>query len=716
MNSRLSRLLTPRSVAVVGASPRPGSVAGEVLRNLRNCGYSGGLYAVNPKYDSVDETPCVHSVGELPESPDLCVLAINRDLVLDAVRACGDRGIHNLVIITAGFKEIGEEGAARERELRKLINQYGLNVVGPNCMGIIHSAPDIRLNASFSRWFPSGGEVAFVSQSGSLGETLLECFEDARLGVSLFINLGNRAGLSENDFLEYLEDRATCRAVFLYLESFAEPVGFRSLVERISSVKPVVVLKAGRTEAGAAAVASHTGSLASADAVVDAFLRQSGAIRVTTIEETLTALRALERGVLPRGRRTAIVTNAGGAGIIAADACERVGIDVPTLNETTRQALASFLPAEAGLGNPVDMIATAGSADYERSLSTILPTVDSAIVVFRPPLVLAEPAVAVADGIVRSAEAYGDKPVVVCTLSRDVSPVVERLRASRIPTYAMPETGVEALSVLLRAAHGDQAAVPTAMQEQSTSDEACSIIRRARAEGRTGLYFDEGARLLAEYGIPVCPYAAVSNENAAVAFARIHGYPLVVKADAPTLFHRFEHGAVITGIETEAELRGAVERIRRVLEEIAGGEGRVLVQQTLEGRELIFGLERDPAFGPVVMFGIGGTFVEALKDVAFGVAPISRTAAEQLVRSIRSFPLLEAFRGQPAVDVAGLAELVVSLGELGLAHPEIEEIDLNPVFASDTGHAAVDILVRLRRDETSYRSTDTADSTSAETE
>jgi len=697
MRSRLTGLLTPQSVAVIGASPRPGSVAGEILRNLRSCGYSGSLYAVNPKYDAVGDTVCVHSVNELPATPDLCILAINRQFVMDTVRACAAKGIRNLVIITAGFKEVGAEGAERERQLRDLIAQHDLNVVGPNCMGLIHSAPDIRLNASFSRWFPRGGEIAFVSQSGSLGETLLECFEDAGLGVSLFINLGNRAGLSENDFLEYLADRASCRAVFLYLESFAEPNGFRRLVERISPTKPIVVLKAGRTEAGAAAVASHTGSLASADAVVDAFLRQAGAIRVTTIEETLTALRALERGVFPSGRRTAILTNAGGAGIIAADACERAGIEVPLLCEETRQALAAFLPVEAGLGNPVDMIATAGSADYERSLSTILPTVDSAIVVFRPPLVLAETPDAVAEGIVRSAEACPGKPVIVCTLSRDINPAIERLRSARIPTYAMPETAVEALSVLLRASceEGAEAPLLEAEQRRASDDGTQDILRLAQSENRTGLYFDEGARLLEEYGISVCPYAAVADEAEAVSFAQAHGYPVVVKADAPSLFHRFEHGAVITGIETDEQLRLAVERIRGVLQKVAGGEGRILVQQTMEGRELIFGLERDPAFGPVVMFGIGGTFVEALKDVAFGVAPISHAAATRLIRSIRSFPLLEAFRGQPAVDVAALARVVVSLGRLGLAHPEVEEIDLNPVFALEGNHAAVDILVRL---------------------
>ncbi|MDD4903612.1 MAG: CoA-binding protein, partial [Candidatus Bipolaricaulis sp.] len=387
MGKDLSRLLSPRSVAVVGASPKPASVAGEILRNLKRCGFSGEVFAVNPKYEVVDGHRCVPSIGALPEPVDLGIIAVNRDLVLGVVEDCGRRGIRDLVIITAGFKESGAEGAAREAALRSLIECYDLNVVGPNCMGIIRSVPDVRLNASFSRWFPQGGEIGFISQSGSVGETLLECFEDAGLGVSLFANLGNRAGLSENDFLAHLENDPACSAVFLYLESFADPRGFRPLVERISRRKPVVVLKVGRTEAGAAAVASHTGSLASPDAVVDAFLQQCGALRVSTIQETLTALRALERGVLPLGRRVVILTNAGGAGIIAADACEHLGIKVPTLGADTRRRLARFLPPEAGLGNPIDMIATAGAGDYQKSLEIGLEEADAAIVIFRPPLV-----------------------------------------------------------------------------------------------------------------------------------------------------------------------------------------------------------------------------------------------------------------------------------------------------------------------------------------
>jgi len=690
----LTGLLSPRAVAVVGASPRPGSVGGEILRNLKRCGFDGALYPVNPKYEEVDGLKSFPTIEELPPGVDLAVLAINRDVVLDAVEMAGRKGISNLVIITAGFKESGEEGARREERLRRLIGEYELNVVGPNCMGIINSSHGVRLNASFSRWFPRSGQIAFISQSGSLGETLLECFADVGLGVSLFVNLGNRAGLTENDFLRHLASDDEYHAIFLYLESFADPREFRRIVERIAPRKPVVVLKAGRTEAGAAAVASHTGSLASPDAVVDAFLNQSGAIRVTTIEETITALRALERGILPKGDRVVILTNAGGAGIIAADACERAGLEVPPLSNEARALLSEFLPPEAGLGNPIDMIATAGAADYGRSLRIAIREVDAAIVIFRPPLVLPDPPLAVADGIARVASEFKDKPVIVCTLSREVTPVVERLRADAIPVYAMPETAVDALAVLRRASELRRGSEP-GIERQIDLSVPRSMIERALADGRRGLFFDEGAKVLSSCGIPVCPFAYVTTVEEGEGFADEVGFPLVAKLDAPQIYHRYEHGAVITGIGGREELVEAIERLEGIRSSLGIAGARILVQKMLRGRELIFGLKRDPSFGPVVMFGIGGTFVEALKDVAFAVAPVTEAQAERTISSIRAFPLLRAFRGRPEVDIQGLSRILVALAGLGMDLPGIEEIDLNPVIVGEGGAAAVDILVRL---------------------
>ena len=699
MSQDLSHLLSPRSVAVVGASSHPGSVAGEILRNIVRCGYHGVIYPVNPKYETVEGLPCYTSVAALPREVDLAVLAINKDLVLSVVEQCGEMGIVNLVIITAGFKESGKEGIEREERLRNLIARYSLNVVGPNCMGIINSAPAVSLNASFSRWFPKSGEIAFVSQSGSLGETVLEFFEGMYLGVSQFVNLGNRAGLSENDFLDHMATDDQVRLIFLYLESLADPAAFRQLVEKIARTKPVVVLKAGRTEAGQAAVASHTGSLATSDVIVDAFLTQSGAIRVSSIREALTVLGAAKWGAIPNGRRTVIMTNAGGAGIITADACEHVGIEVPLLPPVVKEKLTSFLPPEAGLGNPIDMIATAGSSDYERTLRVSLSAVDSAIVIFRPPLVFKESPEAVAEGILRVAKENPDKPVLVCTLSHssNVSAFKKRLQEEKIPVYTMPETAVDALASLCRVGDLQRGRrLPEKISNIAIDrGRAKRVIEAVQEEGRSSLTFTEGVHLLSAYGIETCSFAYVEDMQEALAFAREARFPLVAKIDAPDLFHRFERGAVITGIANEEQLRRAVNRLKELIVSQDLRSGRILLQPTLSGRELILGMERDPSFGPVLMFGIGGTFVEALKDVSFGVAPLSIDQAERMVRSIRAFPLLEAFRGQPMVDIGALADTLHRLGELSLDLPMIAEMDLNPFIAGEQS-AAVDILIKLK--------------------
>ena len=697
MEKNLSKLLKPQAVAVVGASPREGSVAGTILRNLQSCGFSGDIYPVNPKHEMVLGFTCYPSISELPDPADLAILAINRNLVLQAVEECGERGIRNLVIITAGFKEAGAEGERLEESLRNLIARYKLNVVGPNCMGIIHRSEGVKLNASFSRWFLTGGGIGFISQSGSLGETLLETFEDAGLGVSTFINLGNRAGLTENDFLQQLADDPQCRAIFLYLESFADPNEFRRILETINQDKPVVVLKAGRTEAGAAAVASHTGSLSSPDAIVDAFLRQCGALRVTTIDEALSALRVLQKGILPAGNRVVILTNAGGAGIIAADACERLGIDVPALPEDVRAKLREFLPPEAGYGNPVDMIATAGSNDYERALETTLASVDAAIVIFRPPMVYHEPVENVADGILRVLAKMPDKPVLVCTLSRNsmVSPLVERLQEEWIPSYVMPETAVSAMHVLCRVKALEAQQAEDVRPEAHSKAVAHRILGQAVAEGRSGLSFGEGAEILSSYGLSVCPFAYLESLEDAVRFLKQACGPIVLKIDSPKLLHRFEVNAVITGIESNGSLVEAYLQLSETIDSLQMSNARILAQKMLIGRELIIGLDRDPSFGPAIMFGIGGTLVEALRDVAFGVSPISRSEAETMIRSIRAFPLLQAFRGQPAVDLEPLMDVIIHLAQLATDCPSIAELDLNPIIATPEGTYAVDILFRI---------------------
>ena len=696
MTNSLDALLAPRAVAVVGASPRAGVVGGEILRNIVRGGYRGRVYPVNPRHKEIDGMHCYASVKDIPGPVDLAIIAVKRNLAVNIAQDCGEVNIPNLVVITAGFKESGESGAQLEAQLQETAKQYNINLIGPNCMGIINSTPEVSLNASFSRWFPKPGPIAFISQSGSLGETFLEFFDRMGLGVSLFINLGNRAGLTENDLLIGLVDDPRITTIFLYLESFADPRELRRIVERVGHKKRFLVLKAGRTHAGAAAAASHTGALATPDAIVDAFLRQSGIIRVFSIEETLVALRAFSQPRVPRGHRVAILTNAGGAGIIATDACERAGLEVPRFSPETQAELATFLPPEASIGNPVDMIATAGADDYARALTTVLAQVDSALVIFRPPIVLPDPVEEVAARVTRVAAQFPDKVIVACTLSESefVTSFATHLTAAGVPVYTMPEDGVAALSVLYRVGRERAAAKPGPDTFQPDQDSVAAIMEQARQAGLNTLSFTQGAKLLSAYGIPVAAYAYVDDAEFD-AFVNAVGFPLAAKLDAPGLLHRFERGAVVVGVQDRAALDQAVAQLQAVAQRERLKKARVLVQPMISGRELIFGMKRDPAFGPVLMFGIGGTLVEALHDVSFGVAPISPAQAEGMIRAIRAFPLLGAFRGQKAIDTQELAEFIHRLGRLSMDFSSIAEIDINPFIVGEKTQGAVDILVRL---------------------
>ncbi len=692
MSEHLSSLFAPRTVAVIGASPRPGSVGGEILRNIIRCGYRGKVYPVNPKYTEINGILCYRSVDALPVTVDVAIIAVKRELVPGIVKDCGKAKVKNAVVITAGFKESDEEGKRLEDELRNIAKRYEINLIGPNCMGIINSSPSVSLNASFSRFFPKSGDIAFISQSGSLGETFLEFFDRMGIGLSMFINLGNRAGLTENDILVALSDTPEVRTIFFYLESFADPQALRSIAENIGQNKRLLVFKAGRTKAGAAAAASHTGALASSDSIVDAFLKQSGIIRVSSLNEAFIALRAFTTPIFPKGRRIMILTNAGGAGIVAADASERSGLEIPNFSSKTCKKLASFLPPEASIDNPVDMLATATASDYERALRTSLGEVDAALIIFRPPVVLTDPAEEVADGILR-VHSKTAKPIVACTLSESeiVKPFQQTLTRAGVPVYTMPEDAVEALRFLYQAGktHTDS----KTDHFKPDQAQAARTIEQAKSAGRQILSFAQGADILRAYGIPIPPYTYVEKGNINK-FIREIGFPLVAKIDAPNLLHRFEKGAVITDITDRSALRNAIDTLRKVMtrERL---NGRILLQPMLAGRELIIGMKQDPSFGPVLIFGIGGTLVEALQDISFGVAPISPGQAEEMIRAIRAFPLLGNFRGQPAVDIQSLALFIHRLGTLSLDFPWIEEIDLNPFIAGKTA-AAVDILIKLK--------------------
>lgn len=692
-------ILSPRSVALVGASLQEDSIGWHILKNLiAGDGRSTPvkIYPVNPRYSQIAGLRCYPSVRDLPESPDLAVIAVQRDLVLEVVRDCAARGVRGLAIITAGFKETGAEGARLERELARLLKEHGMRAIGPNCMGLINTDPGVVLNASFTSFFPPRGPLALATQSGSLGEVLMEMLRDRGLGVAQFVNLGNRVDLSENELLEHWAEDPQIKLILLYLESFAAPERFLALAREISREKPLIVLQAGRGPAGRRAVASHTGSLAASAAAIDDFLAQAGALRVGSLPEMVAAAEALLKGPLPRRDGLAIITNAGGPGILAADVAEGRGLRLERLPATERHALKKELHPAASVENPFDLVATAGAKDYRKTLQRVLESerYGAAVVIFRPPAVLpAAETRAVLEAIKALARRFPGKPLLACSLGNEE--VEGELRATGLPVYRLPEEAVWGAWALF--AQKRRRERPRGRFRQFKVDRA----RAAEALGAADrlLSFAQGAELLRAYGIPVVPFGFAESLKEALEAAVGLGFPLVLKLDAPGLAHKSEHGAVITGIRTKKELREAYARLRALRERLELAGARVLLQKQLSGHELILGATRDPALGPLILFGLGGVAVEALQDVAFRGVPLTDREAAELVRQPRGAAVLQGFRGRPGVDPKRLEELVLRLAQLLIENEEIIELDINPLIVGEDGMAAVDVLVRLARRE-----------------
>jgi acetyl coenzyme A synthetase (ADP forming)-like protein len=698
MNHALDAILRPRSVAVIGASRKRGTIAAEVFLNLLRAGFPGAVYPVNPSAKVVQSVRAYATVMDIPDPVDLAVIVVPAAQVVAAAEACGKKGVRGILVITAGFGETGEAGRALEKQLLAVVRRYGMRMVGPNCLGVQNADPAVALNATFSPTFPPFGGVAFSSQSGALGLAILEQAKELGVGISAFVSMGNKTDVSGNDLILYWEDDPSISVILLYLESLGNPGRFMEIARRVSRKKPIAVVKSGRTEAGARAASSHTGSLAGMDVAVDALLGQAGVIRTDTIDELFDVAMLLANQPVPRGRHVAILTNAGGPGIMASDACESRGLTVAKLSRATQAALDAFLPPEASVKNPVDMIASASAASYERALSILLAAeeVDSVLVVFVTPLVTEAGDVAAA---VLRAAANAEKTVVTCFMGRHGVPeAVSSLRAKRFPSYAFPESAAAALARAAR--YGEWLATPDGVIPvlDDVHPERATAALEPGPDGNRWLRPDEVRTVLAAYGIRV-PGAgeAASAEEAARLAAEI-GFPVALKLASDTILHKTEVGGVALNLRDEAEVRAAFEAMRARLEAIGrAAEMRgVLVQQMVgRGVETFVGATRDPSFGPILGFGIGGVNVELWKDVVFRVAPLRDNDARAMIDQIRARPLLEGFRGGPTVDKGALVDVLLRVGELLAKHPEVVELDLNPLVASESGAVAVDARIRV---------------------
>jgi acetate---CoA ligase (ADP-forming) len=704
----LRPLFEPASVAVVGTSRKEGSIGRRVLQALVTGRFKGPIYAVNPHADEIDGVRCFHSMAEIPRGVDLVVVAVPSGFVLQVVDECAAAGARSLVVITAGFAESGEGGRVLQERLVEKVRGHGLRMVGPNCMGLLNANPDISLNASFSPIVPPPGRVAFSSQSGALGMAILNLARERAVGLSTFVSVGNKADVSGNDLLQYWEADPHTSVILLYLESFGNPRRFARLARRIGRTKPIVVVKAGRTGAGSRAAGSHTAALAASDAAVDAIFHQSGVVRADTIDEMFDIAACLDAQPLPAGRRVAIVTNAGGPGILAVDACEAAGLRVVPFGEKTRARFSEFLPTEASVGNPVDMIASAGPAEYRRAVEAALTAeeTDALIVIYTPvdPLTSGDTLHAICDGIVAGRASGGaGKPILSCVMAGTGRPQPLAAGSENIPAFVFPENAARALAKV--ATYADwRRQTPGLLWsfDDIRADDAREVCSKAAGDsGDRWLTQTEIRAVLGAYGLPMAAGTIARTADEAAALAHVIGFPVVAKLASTSVPHKTEAGAVRLNLTSDALVRRAFSDIMTAARKLVPADeiNGVLIQSMIEGGvETMIGVSEDPSFGPLVAFGLGGIHVEVLKDVGFRVAPLTDRDADELLCGIRGLPLLQGYRGHPAADIDALREVLLRVSQLAVDVPDIEELDLNPVIALPPGHGCriVDARIKVR--------------------
>ncbi|HUJ14288.1 MAG TPA: GNAT family N-acetyltransferase [Thermoanaerobaculia bacterium] len=681
-------IFEPRTIAVIGASRRPGQLGNEIVRNLRQNGFRGSLFVVNPKAAEIEGVAAVGSLADIPGAVDLAIISVPASAIESVIDDCIGKGVPAAVVITAGFGETGASGRAAELRLLEKVRAAGMRMVGPNCMGVINTDPAVKMQATFASVFPPAGNIAMSSQSGALGLAILDYARALNIGFSTFVSVGNKTDVSGNDLVQYWAEDLRTKVILLYLESFGNPQKFAQIARRVGKTKPIVVVKAGRSASGARAASSHTGALATDDAIVADMLRQSGVIRTDTLEELFDVASLLANQSLPRGRRVAIVTNAGGPGILAADACEANGLQIALLSDATTKALREFLPAAASVGNPIDMIASASPEHYARTLRAVLvdPNVDCVITIYIPVMPTDAPDIA---AVIRESAQYNQGKTIVATFM-GTQGVPAPL--APVPSFPFPERAVTALARAAKYAEWRGKPVGR-VNEFNDIDPAKlrAIVDKKVATGGGWLDPLETRDLLTVAGIPIAAMeVAMDCEEAADAALRI-GFPVAVKAVGP--LHKSEVDGVKLGLQTVAAVRDAVDEMQQRLGNSMSG---VLVQKMApRGVELMLGASADPSFGHLIAVGAGGTLVEVLADVAFRIHPLTDSDAEEMLQQVRISKVLAGIRGAKPADLDAVTTAIQRVSALVGICPEVRELDINPLIALPDGVVAVDARVRV---------------------
>jgi acetyl coenzyme A synthetase (ADP forming)-like protein len=683
-------VFAPRSIAVVGASRRPGHLGGEILRHLRGSGFRGDLYAVNPASREINGVPSFPSVADIPGSVELAVVAVSARDVEKVIDDCIGKGVAAAVVISAGFGETGPEGRAAEQRLLERVRAAGMRMVGPNCMGVLNTDPSVQMHATFASIFPPAGKVAMSSQSGALGLAILDYAKSLNIGFSTFVSVGNKTDVSGNDLIQYWAEDPRTEVILLYLESFGNPRKFAQIARRVGKKKPIVVVKAGRSQSGARAASSHTGALATDDAIVADMLRQAGVIRTDTLEELFDVATLLAHQPLPAGRRVAIVTNAGGPGILAADACEANGLQLARLSEATTLGLRSFLPAAASVSNPVDMIASASPEHYARTLEAVLtdPGVDAVIALYIPVLPTDAPAVAAA---IREC---GTKANGKTMLANFMSVQGVPAPLAPVPAFPFPERTATALARAAKYAEWRNKPLGSAPRIAGMEEgKLRAVIDQKLADSGGWLDPVEVRELFRAAGIAIPALELVDDEECAVDAAIVLDFPVALKAYGPELLHKSEVGGVKLNLNCVADVREAYAHMREAI----GPKmtGAVVQKMAARGVEVMVGATADPSFGHIVAFGAGGTLVEVLADVVFRLQPLTDADIDEMIGQARVSRVLAGVRGARPADVAALKEAIARVDALLEICPEIRELDINPLMVLESGALAVDARVRV---------------------
>ncbi|MFC2044870.1 acetate--CoA ligase family protein [Chloroflexota bacterium] len=704
----LDMLFKPRSIAVIGASRRPSTIGNKLFHNLLHQEFDGVVYPVNPNAEAVASVKSYPSVLNIPDTVDLAVIITPADTVPQIIEECGQKGVRIIVVISAGFGEIGAEGIKKQEKILTIIRKYGMRLIGPNCMGIINTDPAVSMNATFSSVFPPAGKIALGTQSGALGLAILEYANNLNIGLSTFVSIGNRADVSSNDLLQYWKDDSHTDVILLYLESFGNPRKFARIARSITANKPILVVKSGRTTAGSKAAASHTGALATAEVASEALFAQSGMIRVETLEDLFDAAILLSHQPIPSGRKVAILTNGGGPGIMTADACANRGLELPDLSDNTLSEMSKFLPVRASITNPVDMTAEATAEQYAKALN-LLATDDNVniiIVIFIPPVVTDYASVAT---VIREAAPIfrSKKKTLVASFmgSRGAHLDLGSLEGGYVPSYAFPESTATVLASACD--YNDWLNKPKGKIPRFKDihkEKAKALIESVlKQETIKPLWLDylSVSGLFSIYGIHAVPVRTAVTADEAVKAAEALGFPVVVKLLSPSITHKTEIGGVLLDLRSKKEVIEAFTKIHKQLTDI-GRENEmvgVLVQPMIsEGIEVIVGMTEDPSFGPLVMFGMGGVQAELFRDVTFRIHPLTDVDVGEMVRSVKAHQLLTGWRSSKMADIPSLENLLLRVSAMVEDLPQIVELDLNPIkiLEKNKGYVVVDARVMIR--------------------